>query len=269
MLFVAIDITPTMLKLGAVGGIGIILSIIIHSLNFSTTVTLWVSLITFFLFSVIVYFVQKRSALKRINTEVKSHSLYISLLFLVALFSVNILQIGYNNLQPYQQNRISSFLHPEKDPNASWNLEQSKIACGSGRITGKGFLNGTQTNYRFLPFSFTDFAYCSYAEQFGLIGNVILLTLYGTLVITILNWTDRVKDKFGKFLLYGAVIMLFLNIVQHIGMNIGLLPITGVPLPLISYGGSAIIVSFIALGIAMSVHNSDEMERTKIEKVRG
>jgi rod shape determining protein RodA len=203
-----------------------------------------------------------------LTIRLKLNIVIIFVLIIAILPSRFILEFSYNNvIEPYQRNRIESFVNPEKDPDLSWNRKQSIIAVGSGRFAGKGFLKGTQTNYRFLPFSFTDFAFAALAEQFGLRGMLILLLIYFLFFIRIYNISKNSKDQFARLIAYGVMCMMFFNFFQHSGMNLGILPITGVPLPLISYGGSYLISTFIGLGLVMAVNNNLELRRSKVYRV--
>lgn len=199
----------------------------------------------------------------------KASYLKTTLIFLVLILSSIGLSFAYNNfLQPYQRVRIDSFLQVgggELDQTSNWNRQQSLIACGSGKVLGKGFAEGTQSNYKFLPFSFTDFAYCGYVEQFGLFGATLLVGVYIVLLYRLLKFADKTRDRFGEYMLIGIFALFLLNMFQHIGMNIGLLPITGVPLPIISYGGTSVIISLLSLGLAQSIVNYSEQRKTIIK----
>lgn len=186
---------------------------------------------------------------------------------LVVLFILSqfIISFGYNEiLEPYQRKRIETFLNPDSSIQLSddYNRRQAIIAIGSGQIFGRGFLNGNLVRLQLLPFAFTDFAFAGFTEQFGLVGAIVLLALYTFLIFRIMDIGYRAKDGFGKLIAYGVASMIFLNTAQHIGMNLGLLPITGVPLPLISYGGSAVLTIFIGLGLVQSVaiKSEDDVE---------
>lgn len=170
-------------------------------------------------------------------------------------------------LTGYQQDRIVGFLQPESSPlGDGWQVRQAKVAIASGRIFGKGYLQGTQTNSGLLPYAYTDFAYAAYSEQFGWVGGSLLITLYLALIWRILAIGHMNQDNFARMLCIGVASMLLVNIVINVGMNLGLMPVTGVPLPLVSYGGSAVLVNFIGLGLVQMVHSerSDEVEATKI-----
>ena len=178
-------------------------------------------------------------------------------------------QYVYNNvLKDYQRERIDTFINPDDYDytGARWNVEQSKNAIASSGFTGKGFLKGTQSNYQILPFSFTDFAYASFTEQFGTVGDVVLIVLYAILILQILSAADVTRNTFKQLIVYGVAMMIFLNIAQHIAMNLGYVPVTGVPLPLISYGGSSVLVTFIGLGLVSSIKNSVEGKGAKVTR---
>lgn len=167
-----------------------------------------------------------------------------------------ILQYGYNNLlQPFQRERLMAFFDnsPEKAKTSNYNKEMAFIAYTSGGIVGNGYMQGRLTNSGYLPFAYTDFAFASFVEQMGLIWGVIIITLYFSLLFRVFNISKNTSDKFLQNISFGIGFMLMLNIVQHIGMNLGILPITGVPLPFLSYGGSALLTVFIGISIVMSI----------------
>jgi len=158
----------------------------------------------------------------------------------------------------YQKERVLTFFEgPESDPTGSgYQVIQSKIAIGSGMFWGRGYLQGTQSSLRVLTQASTDFAFAAYAEQFGFVGSLILLGLYFVLLLRILKIARESKNEFGKYLALGVGILMFLHIFINIGMNLGKLPVTGIPLPLISYGGSATVMILICLGLVQSVQTS-------------
>lgn len=196
----------------------------------------------------------------------------ISITFLIALVTVGIgirpgIEFAYTNvLQPYQRVRIESFLSPEEDQAASWNRQQAEIALGSGRFFGKGFLQGTHTNYQYLPFSYTDFAFASIGEQFGFVGIITVSMLYLILLTKIISLSRKVDDPLAELLCIGISAMIFLNMFQHMGMNVGILPITGVPLPFISYGGSALLATSIGIGILLSISADTDNKKANVVK---
>ncbi len=175
-------------------------------------------------------------------------------LVLVLCF-ILLLGLGWNTLlKPYQKDRILNFFTPQLEPLGSgWNQAQSKIAIGSGGIFGQGFTKGSQTQYGFLPEPQTDFIFAAIAEEFGLIGVCILLILFSVLIWRIIKIAIDSKSNFPRLFASGFSIILISQIFIHIGMNIGILPIIGISLPLVSYGGSSLISTFIALGILQSI----------------
>jgi rod shape determining protein RodA len=157
-------------------------------------------------------------------------------------------------LRDYQKDRLLVFLNPNIDPlGAGYTVIQSKIAIGSGRILGKGWLGGTQGQLHFLPESHTDFIFATFAEDCGLLGNIFLLLLYYLLIRQGFMIARRVGDYFGQLLAFGISLMLSIQVFINIAMNMGFAPVVGLPLPLMSYGGSSVIVTFIALGILASI----------------
>ncbi len=164
------------------------------------------------------------------------------------------LPILWGSLQDYQQERITSFLNPVLDPlGAGYNVIQSMIAVGSGRFLGKGFGMGTQSHLRFLPVRHTDFIFASLTEEWGLLGASLLLLLYLVLLWRILRIATSQQDKFGFFLGIGVFAFLFTQVVINVGMNVGIAPITGLPLPLVSYGGSSLLFTLICVGVVHSL----------------
>jgi rod shape determining protein RodA len=157
-------------------------------------------------------------------------------------------------LHGYQRRRLEVFLDPNQDPlGAGYNLLQARIAVGSGGLFGQGWLHGLQGQLGFVPERATDFVFAIFAEEFGLLGSLVLLALFGTVLIRLLRTAAVAPDRFGKLLAGGVFVMLLVQVVENVGMNIGVLPIAGIPLPLISYGGSATISVLAALGIVQSV----------------
>jgi rod shape determining protein RodA len=198
------------------------------------------------------------TALIVVLSRILNISTITSLILFAALLLVQPLGAYFyeNNLSAYQRNRVETFLNPSENINfdQDWNRQKSIEAIGDGEFSGKGFLQGVLVNRGLLPYSFTDFAFAAYAEQFGFIGSILLMGLYLFLLIQILSISAGTKSLFGKLLCTGVAALIFLNSVQHIGMNLGMVPISGVPLPLISYGGSSILTIFIGLGIVHSVY---------------
>ena len=165
-----------------------------------------------------------------------------------------ILPALWYGLKSYQKQRILSFLNPDLDPlGAGYHIIQSKITVGSGMIWGKGFLQGTQNRLDFLPEKHTDFVFAVLAEEWGLIGVALLLALYGVLLIRLLYVAWKARDRFGTLLVVGIAAMVFWQVVINVGMNTGVLPVVGVPLPFLSYGGSALLTAMVGIGLAINV----------------
>lgn len=158
----------------------------------------------------------------------------------------------------YQRERVLTFIEgPEADPLGSgYQIIQSKIAIGSGQLFGRGFLQGTQSSLHILTQAHTDFAFASMSEQFGFVGALLLLSTYLILILRILKIAKETKSDFGRNLAFGVVGLLLIHIFINIGMNLGKLPVTGIPLPLVSYGGSSVLMTLIVLGLVQSVHAS-------------
>lgn len=163
--------------------------------------------------------------------------------------------IAWTHLHDYQQKRVLTFLDPENDPlGAGYHIIQSKIAIGSGGLEGKGWRNGSQTQLDFLPESHTDFIFSVLAEEWGLIGVSVLLTLYLLVILRGLYIAWKARDTFGQLMAGTITLSFFIYIFINIGMVSGLLPVVGVPLPLISYGGTSLVTLMLGFGILMSVH---------------
>jgi len=160
----------------------------------------------------------------------------------LALFFIAVSNLGYNSvLQPHQKMRIDTLLGKVDDPlGADFNLNQSKIAIGSGGLFGKGYREGTQTKLNFVPEQHTDFIFCGIGEEWGFLGSLVICFLFSGLVLRILKLSERQRDPFTKYYGYGIAGVIFMHFFINIGMTIGLLPIIGIPLPLISYGGSSV-----------------------------
>ena len=157
-------------------------------------------------------------------------------------------------LHGYQRRRLEIFLNPYSDPlGAGYNLLQARIAVGAGGFFGQGWLHGLQGQLGFVPERATDFVFAIFAEQFGLLGSLLLLAIFGALLIRLLKAAAVAPDRFGELIAAGVFVMVLVQVVENVGMNIGLLPIAGIPLPLISYGGSATITTLAALGLVQSV----------------
>ncbi len=167
---------------------------------------------------------------------------------------VGIAAAGWFVLHEYQRARIRTFLDPERDPLGSgYHIIQSKIAIGSGGFWGKGFMQGSQSQLSFLPERHTDFAFSVFAEEWGLIGSLILLALYLLIIFRGILVARKAANNFGMYLAIGATGIIFWHTIVNLGMVMGLLPVVGVPLPLISYGGTSMITTMIAVGMIVNV----------------
>jgi len=157
-------------------------------------------------------------------------------------------------LKPYQKARLTSFINPGNDPRgAGYQVLQSEIAVGSGGIWGKGLEKGTQTQGYFLPIPYTDFIFAAFSEEHGFVGAFFILLLYFLILMRLIQNAQTAADLPGSLIIMGIVAVLTFQIAVNVGMVIGLMPVTGIPLPLMSYGGSSVLFTFLALGVAMNV----------------
>ena len=175
-------------------------------------------------------------------------------LLIPLLLSLLFVPLGWNALKDYQKKRLLVFLNPNVEPlGAGYTIIQSKIAIGSGKLWGKGFLSGTQNQFNFLPERHTDFIFTVIAEEWGFVGSLFLLILYYIILRHILALTKEAKDEFGSLLCAGVASLYFLHIFINIGMTLGILPVVGLPLLFLSYGGTHLLISFLLLGIVFNV----------------
>ena len=180
--------------------------------------------------------------------------------FLVGVVGLASVPVVWSMLHVYQKRRIMTFLSPENDPlGAGYHILQSKIALGSGGLFGNGFLQGTQSHLRFLPEMQTDFIFTMYAEEFGLVGGLFLIALYAAVIIYGFAIAMRSRCHFGRLVAMGVVTTFFLYVFMNIAMVMGLIPVVGVPLPLISYGGTAMITVLIGFGLLLNVYVHRDM----------
>jgi rod shape determining protein RodA len=160
-------------------------------------------------------------------------------------------------LKPYQQARINAFINPDSDPRGSgYQIRQSLIAVGSGGIWGKGANRGTQTQGDFLPIPYTDFIFAAFCEEHGFVGAIGVLLLYFLILMRLIQNAQTASDLPGSFIIMGVVAIIVFQIAVNVGMVVGLMPVTGIPLPLLSYGGSSVLFTFLALGIVMNIRMS-------------
>jgi rod shape determining protein RodA len=179
----------------------------------------------------------------------------ITVIIIIGLISIPFLgHIFWEGLRDYQKNRLVAFIDPDVDPaGISYHINQSKISVGSGGFLGKGYLNGTQGPLRFLPEKHTDFIFSVFAEEWGFAGSIMLLGVYLMLFLRGLDTAMRAKDEFGRLTALGITAMFFVYFCVNIGMTLGIMPVVGVPLPFVSYGGTALLSNFIAAGILISI----------------
>ena len=169
------------------------------------------------------------------------------------LVLITLLPVAISFLKPYQKSRILTFLNPERDPlGAGYQIIQSKIAIGSGGLFGKGFLNGSQSYLDYLPEKHTDFIFTLFSEEFGFFGSFFILILYTIIVSRIIKIGNQTRSNFGKLYCYSFATAFFIYVVVNMMMVLGLLPIVGSPLPIMSYGGSSMMAIMFGLGIVMS-----------------
>ncbi|MGR3812057.1 rod shape-determining protein RodA [Jiulongibacter sp. NS-SX5] len=207
--------------------------LLILSLLFSK----WYILLGIVAFAVFFYFVI-------LNKRDRKRQNVINIGAIVLLFSTFTMGVDFfvnKVLQPHQQRRIKILVDPDADPlGAGWNVTQSKIAIGSGGFIGKGYLNGTQTKFNFVPEQSTDFIFCTIGEEWGFIGSLVLIGLFLALLARLLYLAELQRDKFARVYGYCVASIIFFHLLVNIGMTIGLMPVIGIPLPLISYGGSSL-----------------------------
>jgi rod shape determining protein RodA len=176
---------------------------------------------------------------------------YVTLIGIVAILG---LPLGWQFLKPYQKARLVSFMDPERDPRGTgYQMIQSKIAVGAGGMWGKGVTKGTQTQLRFLPVPHTDFIFSAFAEEHGFVGVVAALALYFVLIMQIVQNAQTAPDRAGMYICMGVAGLLLFHLLVNVGMVVGRMPVTGIPLPLMSAGGSAIVSNFMLLGLVNNV----------------
>ncbi|MCK5763579.1 MAG: rod shape-determining protein RodA [Clostridiales bacterium] len=172
-----------------------------------------------------------------------------------ALSLIAILPLSLKFLKPHQLQRIEAFMNPN-DPSlpGNYHVMQSKITIGSGEVLGKGLFKGVYHRYDYLPVQETDFIFAVAGEELGFVGGTIIISLYGILLLRLLYLASKAKDNFGSLVIIGVLAMFFFQIVENIGMTMGLMPVTGITLPFLSYGGSSIITSMMAIGLVINVY---------------
>ncbi len=190
---------------------------------------------------------RRRSIYQKAFVVAGIYALSVGIIFSVNFFINDV-------LQPHQQNRIKALIDPESDiKGIGWNLYQSKVAIGSGELTGKGFLRGTQTKFDFVPEQSTDFIFCTIGEEYGWIGSSVFIACYVFFICRLLHLAERQKDRFSRIYGYSVASIFFFHFMVNIGMTIGVFPIIGIPLPFISYGGSSLLGFTILLFVFLKL----------------
>lgn len=175
-------------------------------------------------------------------------------MLIIAVAGMLVAPLAWHKLKPYQKARLTSFIHPEDDPKGTgYQVQQSLIAVGSGGIWGKGMAKGSQTQGNFLPVTHTDFIFAAFAEEHGFVGAVVILLLYFVLLMRLIQNAQTAADRAGTMLVMGVVAILTFHILVNVGMVLGMMPVAGIPLPLMSYGGSSVMFTFLALGMVMNI----------------
>jgi rod shape determining protein RodA len=176
------------------------------------------------------------------------------IILLVGLLAAGVVWKSGKVLKPYQKARLTSFMNPDSDPQGTgYQIRQSLIAVGDGGVFGRGATKGTQTQGDFLPIPYTDFIFAAFCEEHGFIGAMVVLLLYFLILMRLIQNAQTAADLSGTLIVMGVVAVLIFQIAVNIGMVIGLMPVTGIPLPLMSYGGSSVLFTFLALGMVMNV----------------
>jgi rod shape determining protein RodA len=240
---VFLPLIPVMLFLsGLPHGISVLM-ISPAAIGYMSIIDWKLGIITAVIFTLIIYFLERRFWLG-----------VGSLVFGVILV-IGVDLALHDFLQPHQQMRIAAFINPFVDPQgAGWNVIQSKTAISSGGIFGKGFMEGTQTQLRFLPEQWTDFIFCVVAEEFGLMGAGLVILVLMLLFLRLLNNAISLKNPFSQLVIVGVTTILFTHCLINLGSTMGIIPVIGVPLPFMSYGGSAFLSNTIMLGVCLNLH---------------
>ena len=174
------------------------------------------------------------------------------LLFVVSVMITPTSNALFNVMKPHQQNRIKTFLGITDDPSLNYNVRQSNIAIGSGGLFGKGYRQGSHIRYGLVPEKHTDFIFCTIGEEFGFVGSILVLTLIIALILRLMHMGDNQREAFGRVYCYIVASILLFHTLINVGMTIGLIPVMGIPLPFISYGGSSLLAFSIMVFIAFA-----------------
>jgi rod shape determining protein RodA len=237
-------LTPIPIILGLSAGVLLILALLIDK----TYLTIGFSAIEVLILLYLFYL--KRHLLKRIAISILAYGFIIGVIYSVDY-------VVYHVMKPHQQNRVKALINPDGDPlGYGWNVTQSKIAIGSGGFFGKGFLEGTQTKFDYVPEQSTDFIFCTIGEEHGWIGTLTVISLFVVFMIRLFYLADRQKMRMARVYGYCVASIIFFHFLVNIGMTIGLFPVVGIPLPFFSYGGSSLwsftILLFIFLNLDAS-----------------
>ena len=204
-----------------------------------------------------IYFIVALLLVIALLVTFKRNLFFSASIFAIGLSSGFFADYVYHALSPHQQRRIQSFLDPNADPLGSgYNTIQAKVAIGSGGLTGKGFLAGNQTQLQFIPEQWTDFAFCVIGEEFGFIGSIIVVGIFLILFLRILKLSYNTKDEFLGLVSMGILSVYLIHFIINLGMVVGILPVIGIPLPFISYGGSSLLVNMFMLGILANLYRT-------------
>jgi rod shape determining protein RodA len=172
----------------------------------------------------------------------------------IAVITAVVVPLGFEFMKDYQRNRLLSFVDPDRDPKGTgYQLIQSRISVGAGGMWGKGVTKGSQTQLGFLPIPHTDFIFSAFAEEHGFVGVTVVLSLYFVLLMQIVQNAQTAPDRAGMFLCMGVAALLLFHLLVNVGMVVGRMPVTGIPLPLMSYGGSSLWSVFMMLGLVNNV----------------
>jgi len=214
--------------------------------------SLWIIYLSILFLTLLYFYLQNKNLANKLVFK-KDDIKYI-ILFLLNVISGIFVPLSWNLLKEYQKNRIRVFLNPDLDPlGVGYHISQSQIAIGSGGMYGKGLFNGTQTQLNFIPFQHTDFIFCTISEEFGFIGSVFVLFLFSILIFRAVYIALSSKDNFGRNIAIGIAIMFIFHIFVNVGMVTGILPAKGLPLPLMSYGGTFLVITMFCIGILESI----------------
>jgi rod shape determining protein RodA len=261
----AIGVTPVLLILmepdmgTSIVFIGVILMMFFWKgiSSFSLFVVLSPAFVAFAAIFGTIYFIVALIIVIVLLIAFKKNLFFSASIFAIGLSSGFFADYVYQALSPHQQRRIQSFLDPMADPLGSgYNTIQAKVAIGSGGLTGKGFLAGNQTQLQFIPEQWTDFAFCVIGEEFGFIGSILILIVFLILFLRILKLTSNTKDEFLSLVGIGILSVYLVHFIINLGMVVGILPVIGIPLPFISYGGSSLLVNMFMLGILANIYRT-------------